>query len=173
MARRIPFEDTLTLEDILSKDLELLFVGYNPSPYAVEKGHYYARKSNRFWEDLREVGLVPRVLRGLNEDLELLEFGIGLVDVIKRPTPNIDDLSKEDFKQGLKRIDGILREYHPKIVCFNGLGLLRMYEKSGNPPEGTRVCGLPSSSPRVIGMKEQRLEALREIKKRIDLLRSN
>ncbi|HEY9765052.1 MAG TPA: mismatch-specific DNA-glycosylase [Chroococcales cyanobacterium] len=173
MARRIPFEETLTLEDILSKDLELLFVGYNPSPYAVEKGHYYARKSNRFWEDLHEVGLVPRVLRGPNEDLELLEYGIGLVDLIKRPTPNIDDLSKEDFRQGLKRIDGILRSYHPKIVCFNGLGLLKLYRRSGNPPETTRVFGLPSSSPRVIGMKQQRLAALREIKQQIDLLRGN
>lgn len=168
MARRIPFEDTFTLEDILAEGIDLLFVGYNPSPFAVEKGHYYARKSNRFWEDLHETGLVPKVLRGPDEDRELVRYGIGLVDVVKRPTPNIDGISHEEFRQGIERIDGLLRQYRPKIVCFNGLGLLRMYQKWGEPPEGVLVKGLPSSSPRVIGMREQRLEALRAIAKSLN-----
>jgi mismatch-specific thymine-DNA glycosylase len=163
MARKIWLNGYQTLDDILAEDLDILFIGYNPSPLAVERGHYYARRSNRFWEDLYEAGLVPKVLRGPDEDLELLEYGLGLADLVKRPTPNIDDVSKDEFRQGIARLDEILRRYRPKILCFNGLGLQKMYQKMGHPPETIRVIGLPSSSPRVIGMRAQRLQALREL----------
>lgn len=163
MANRIWLNGYQTLDDILGEGIELLFIGYNPSPIAVERGHYYARKSNRFWEDLHEVGLVSKVLRGPDEDLELLNYGIGLADIVKRPTPNIDEVSKEEFRQGVQRLDELLGRYRPNILCFNGLGLLKMYQQWGNPPSDVQVYGIPSSSPRVIGMREKRLEALRAI----------
>ena len=38
-----------TLPDLLRDALTVVFVGINPSLYSVAQGHYFARRSNRFW----------------------------------------------------------------------------------------------------------------------------
>lgn len=171
MAERIILDGFETLEDLLAEGLDVLFVGYNPNPYAVSHGHYYARRANRFWEDLHESGLVPRLLRGPGEDREILAYGLGLTDVIKRPTPNIDGLTAEEFKRGIARLDGLLARYAPKIVCFNGLGLLERYRRWGSPPEGLRVRAVPSTSPRNNGLRAERLAAFMGLRGEVDALR--
>lgn len=172
MAERIILDGILTLEDLIEDGLDVLFVGYNPNPYAVEHGHYYARKANRFWEDLHAAGFVPRVLRGPGEDREILAHGLGLTDVIKRPTPNIDGLSAAEFKRGIARLDGLLVRHRPRFVCFNGLGLLQRYERWGQPPADVAVRAVPSTSPRNQRLRTQRLEAFialrREVEARLD-----
>jgi TDG/mug DNA glycosylase family protein len=168
MAERITLDGFLTLEDLLAEGLDVLFVGYNPNPYAVEHGHYYARRANRFWEDLHEAGFVPRVLRGPGEDREILAHGLGLTDVIKRPTPNIDGLGADEFKRGFARLDDLLRRYRPRFVCFNGLGLGERYRRWGNPPADVRIRALPSTSPRNNGLRAERLEAFRALKREVE-----
>src|SRR5689334_21275590 len=96
MANRILWNGVETLEDLIQAGLDVLFVGYHPNPLAVAEGHYYFRKANRFWEDLHEAGFVPRVFRGPGEDRLILDHGVGLTDVIKRPTPTIDGLTTVD-----------------------------------------------------------------------------
>lgn len=171
MATRITLDGVLTLEDLLADGLDVLFVGYNPNPYAVENGHYYARRANRFWEDLHEAGFVPRVLRGPGEDREILAHGLGLTDVIKRPTPTIDGLGADEFRRGFARLDGLLERHRPRFVCFNGLGLLERYQRWGNPPAGTLVRAVPSTSPRNNGLRAQRLQAFIALKREVEALK--
>lgn len=173
MAKRIWLDGCETLDDILDSDLRVLFVGYNPSLYAVEQGHYYARRANRFWEDLYAVGFVDRLLREPGDDESLLRYGLGLTDVVKRPSANIDDISEEEFRQGFERLNGLIESYRPRIVCFNGLGLGKRFSKQGELPPGTRSCSLPSSSPRNRGMRERRLLELQELKRLVDELSSD
>ena len=172
MAQRILLDGHETLEDLITDGLDVLFVGYNPNPLAVASGHYYARKANRFWEDLHEAGFVPRVLRGPGEDRLILEHGVGLTDMIKRPTPTIEGLSAAEFRQGIQRLDGLLARHRPRVVCFNGLGLLTRYQRSGHPPPGTIVRAVPSTSPRNNGLRAQRLAAFKEVKALVDQLRN-
>lgn len=172
MAERITLDGVETLEDLLAEGLDVLFVGYNPNPYAVMHGHYYARRANRFWEDLHESGFVPRILRGPGEDREILAHGLGLTDVIKRPTPTIDGLSAEEFKRGFARLDDLIARFRPRIVCFNGLGLQERYRRWGRPPEGVLIRAVPSTSPRNNGLRAQRLEAFRAVKRDVDALRT-
>lgn len=172
MAEHAYFEGVLTLADIISEELDVLFVGYNPNPYAVAHAHYYARRANRFWEDLHDSGLVPRVLRGSGDDVELLRYGLGVTDVIKRPTPNIDGLNAEEFRRGFKRLDALLHRYRPRVLCFNGLGLGARYQKWGAPPEGILVRALPSTSPRNNGLRSERLQAFCDLKLVVESLRA-
>lgn len=53
---------SLTLPDILVPDLDLVFVGINPSIYSALRGQYFARPSNMFWRCLNASGLVPEPL---------------------------------------------------------------------------------------------------------------
>lgn len=171
MAQRIWLDGMLTLEDLIAEDLDVLFVGYNPNPLAVAAGHYYHRKANRFWEDLHAAGLVPRVLRAPYEDRELLEYKLGVTDVIKRPTPTIDGLKAADFKAGFRRLDALLVRYRPRILCFNGLGLKERYDRMGTPLAGLIVHAVPSTSPRNNGLRARRLDAFRELKAMVEGLR--
>lgn len=164
MANRILIDGFETLEDLIAPGLDVLFVGYNPNPLAVESGHYYARRANRFWEDLHEAGFVPGVFRGPGEDRWILEHGVGLTDVIKRPTPSIDGLAASEFRSGFERLDGLLATYRPRVVCFNGLGLLERYRRWGHPPEGTIVRAVPSTSPRNNHLRAQRLAAFKDLR---------
>lgn len=170
MARRVWLDGVLTLEDLIQEDLNVLFVGYNPHPYAVEQGHYYARRANRFWEDLYEAGLVPRLLRGPDEDRELLRFGMGVTDLIKRPTKGIDELTAADFAAGFERLAGLLERYQPRIVCFNGLGLLERFDKRGRAPASVQVAVVPSTSPRNNGLRQERLAAFKDLHRQVAAL---
>ncbi len=171
MAHLIRLDGLDTLDDILAEDLDVLFCGYNPASYAVAHGHYYARKANRFWEDLHEAGFTPRPLRGPGEDLLLPTFGLGLTDLVKRPSPNIDALSEADYRLGAERLDALLARYRPRILCFNGLGLLPRYRRYGSPPAGLEVLCVPSTSPRNQRLRAERLAAFQALKARVDALR--
>ena len=109
-----------TLPDYLQSGLKLVIVGINPGTYSAQVGHYYARPGNLFWWALSNSGLVPNAM-GPENDAELVKHGIGLTDVVKRPTHSSGDLTQDEFDKGarltLKKIENI----SPKVVCFVGL----------------------------------------------------
>jgi len=169
MAFVIDQDGRASLADILAPDLDVLFCGYNPATYAVGKAHYYARGANRFWEDLHEAGFTPRPLRGPHEDLLLPAWGLGLTDLVKRHSPNIDDLTPADYAFGCARLDALLAAWRPRVLCFNGLGLLPAYRRHGRPPAGLVVTCVPSTSPRNQRLKAQRLAAFQALRAQLPL----
>ena len=100
MGEGYPFR---TLPDYLQPGLDLVFVGINPGLYSVQRGHYFARLTSRFWPAFSASKLSERVRRALGtdtlraeHDAELPRFGIGLTDVVKRPSANAADLNAGD-----------------------------------------------------------------------------
>lgn len=115
-------ERVKTLPDLLAPGLRLLFVGFNPSVRAARLGHYYAGRNNRFWDLLAASGLTPRRL-GHEEDRRLLALGIGVTDLVKRPTRSAAEVTGEEYRRGVERLRGIVREHRPRVVCYNGKGV--------------------------------------------------
>ncbi|WP_197050791.1 hypothetical protein [Deinococcus sp. YIM 77859] len=37
------------LQDLVAEGVQVLFVGFNPSPRSVQQGHHYAGRGNQFW----------------------------------------------------------------------------------------------------------------------------
>ena len=74
-----------TLPDYLRKGMKLVIVGCNPTESSVRAGHYYAGRGNPFWPTLYESGVVPEPF-DYPDDRRIIEFGIGLTDLVKRPT---------------------------------------------------------------------------------------
>jgi mismatch-specific thymine-DNA glycosylase len=120
------------LPDYLQGGLKVVFVGFNPSIYSAMVGHYYARPANQFWKCLNQSGLLPLgVTLGPKDDSRLPLFGLGLTDVVKRPTRSCNHLSASDYQFGVIQLREKLEEYLPKVVAFNGKGVYEAYRRFG------------------------------------------
>lgn len=108
-----------TLEDYLEMDLDMVFVGINPSLMAAHRGRYYAGPGNHFYKLLHESGLTPRFV-SFEEDYKLLQYGIGLTNIVTRPTRSSADLKRTEIKEGARVVEEKLRLYKPRIAVFNG-----------------------------------------------------
>lgn len=123
-----------TMEGILDhikEDLDLLFVGFNPSVRSGETGHHYANPNNRFWRIIHEAGLTPRKYQPI-EDHTLLELGYGFTNIVSRPTKAADEITKEEYIQGRKELKQKIKTFKPKVVCFVGKGVYQQYSQKKN-----------------------------------------
>ena len=143
-----------TLPDYLREGLDVVLVGMNPGLYSAQVGHYFAYRHNRFWSALSASGLVPEQV-GPEDDARLLEWGIGLTDVVKRPTHGIHELTPAEFRRGAKDLQEKIVRYKPRVVCFIGLTGYRMccgsksaLGKRTDRFGGAEVFVVPSTSPR-------------------------
>src|SRR5271170_246436 len=108
-----------TLPDHLRKGMKLVIVGCNPTDSSVRVGHYYAGRDNPFWTILFESGVVPEPF-DYHDDKRVIEFGIGLTDLVKRPSKTPEELSREDFAEGRIVLSQKLEEFSPRVIAFNG-----------------------------------------------------
>ncbi|HEY5870072.1 MAG TPA: mismatch-specific DNA-glycosylase, partial [Candidatus Tectomicrobia bacterium] len=115
-----------SLPDYLQPGLRLVFVGFNPSMRSAAVGHYYAGPGNLFWPLLYESGFLPAPLT-YAEDARILEFGIGLTDLVQRPTHSSAELAPGEARAGVSQLQTKLATYTPRVVCFNGKGVYAWY----------------------------------------------
>lgn len=108
-----------TLPDHLRKGMKLVIIGCNPTDSSVRVGHYYAGRDNPFWPTLFESGVVPEPF-DYHDDKRVIEFGIGLTDLVKKPSKTSDMLTREDFAEGRIVLSQKLEEFSPRVVAFNG-----------------------------------------------------
>lgn len=127
-----------TLPDYLSPGLKLVFVGINPSIFAVQRGHYFARTTNRFWPGLSRSRLSAPIRQSLgretlrpDDDGLLLRFGIGFTDVVKVPSRNVAALARADFAEWTPHLVERLRACAPEVACFHGVTGFRAFARYG------------------------------------------
>jgi mismatch-specific thymine-DNA glycosylase len=142
------------LPDYLRPGLRVVFVGFNPGDRSSRVGHYYAGRGNQFWALLYESGLVAVPLKP-EDDHRLLEFGIGVTDLVKRWSKSSSDLGREDYRLGIPLLREKLEQVAPSLVAFNGKGVYQEFcgrrARLGPQPDpiGTaRAFVLPSTSGR-------------------------
>lgn len=163
------------LPDYLRAGLDVVFVGSNPGVVSAERGHYYAGPGNDFWPLLHEARIVTEALT-YSDDARVLEFGIGLTDLVKRPSPSVADLSREEKEAGLPRLRAKLRAFRPRVVCFNGKGIYEFVlgDQCENGLQEERledalVFAMPSTSSRnVTYSRAEKLRLFRQLKRIVD-----
>lgn len=169
-----------TLPHYLRPGLRLVFIGYNPSVYSAEAGHYYARAGNVFWRQLNASGLLPHPA-GPEDDASLMDAaGVGFVDLCPRPTVRADELTEEEIATGARRLHAQLLEVQPRWAVFSGRGIYVHFGRhalglpraaltrrpNGAQPErigATVPWVVPSSSGLASRWHGERLELLREL----------
>lgn len=114
---------TRSLPDRLAPDLKIMFVGINPGLRSAAVGHHYAGHSNRFWKLLYDAALVPEPLT-YRDDARLLEWGLGLTNLVARPTAGMEGLTAEDYATGRLVLMENIRRYRPRVVALLGITLL-------------------------------------------------
>lgn len=112
------------LPDVLADELDVLFVGINPSLYSAAVGHHFARPGNRFWPALHQAGMTPRLLHP-SEDHLLPRWGGGLTNLAARPTAKASELSAAELREGGAILEAVVREHRPRAVAVVGVTAYR------------------------------------------------
>jgi TDG/mug DNA glycosylase family protein len=110
---------------VIAPGLEVLFCGINPSLLSAERGHHFARPGNRFWPALHGSGFTPRLLAP-EEDGELPRYGLGITNVVDRPTRAASELSAGELRAGAERLATQAASYEPGVVAVVGLAAWRV-----------------------------------------------
>jgi TDG/mug DNA glycosylase family protein len=112
------------LSDLIAPNLRVLFCGINPGLVSAETGHHFARPGNRFWPALHLAGFTPRQLKPA-EQAELLPLGLGITNVVDRPSAKADELTKAEFLAGGENLVKKVLEYEPSWLAVVGVTAYR------------------------------------------------
>ena len=115
----------LRLRDRIAPDLRVLFVGINPGVRSAVTGHHFAGFSNRFWKLLVESRLVPEPITYV-DDARLLEWDLGITNLVPRPTPGINDLRPTEYVEGWTLLERKIERYRPQVVALVGVTVYRV-----------------------------------------------
>ena len=139
--------------------MRVLLVGINPGIRSAELGHHFAGYSNRFWKLLHESGLVPEPV-GTEDDARLPEWGLGITNLIARPTPGIDTLRREEYAAGARLLRRKVRRWRPRMVAFVGVSLYRAIFTQAPAETGPRERK-KMPAPMVLGLRPETFEGAR------------
>jgi TDG/mug DNA glycosylase family protein len=117
--------DGKPLRDVVGPDLDVLFCGINPSLLSAARGHHFARPGNRFWPALHMAGLTPRRLTP-DEDGELPRFGLGVTNVVARPTRTAAELSRQELRDGAAELADLVARWRPRVLAVLGVTAWRV-----------------------------------------------
>ncbi len=107
-----------TLPDTVGPDMRVLICGLNPSLHAADAGVGFVTPGNRFWPaalalDLASVDRDP--FHALHH------HGMGMTDLAKRATTRADELSPDEYGDGLARVERMCERLRPGAVVMVGL----------------------------------------------------
>ena len=114
------------LPDYLKDNLDIVFIGINPSLCAAYSGKYYDGPGNHFWQALHLAGFLPTPM-GPQDDYKLMDLNIGFTNVVARTTRGLADLSTKEIREGAAILREKLAKYKPKIAVFNGKAIYEVY----------------------------------------------
>jgi TDG/mug DNA glycosylase family protein len=147
---RVRGERLRTLPDTVGQGMALLVVGLNPSLYAADAGVGFARPGNRFWPAALRAGIVSRDRDAVHA---LRHHGVGMTDLVKRPTTGAAELSRDEYAAGMRRVERLAHWLAPGAVCFVGLAGYRAVVdrragagRQSAPLGGRPVYVMPSTS---------------------------
>ncbi len=137
----------------MAPGIRLLLVGINPGVRSAQRDAHYAGPGNRFWPALHAAGITPTALDPSRQD-ELLTLGVGLTNLVPRPTARADEITAEELRAGAVALTAKVATLRPAAVGVLGLTTYRLAFRrpqamSGRQPEdlaGAALHLLPNPS---------------------------
>jgi double-stranded uracil-DNA glycosylase len=140
--------------DLVQPALRCLFIGINPGVATARSRAHFGNPRNPFWLLLHEAGLTPRLLSP-HEGRQLLQWGLGVTNVVTRATPGSADVTREDIQRGRARLAPLVEDLQPRHIAFVGKQAAGWATGRAGLPWGPvdggafgrRAFVLPSTSP--------------------------
>jgi double-stranded uracil-DNA glycosylase len=114
----------LVVADVIAPGLRVLFCGINPGLYSGATGHHFARPGNRFWPALHRSGFTPRQLAPW-EEANLLEYGLGITNLVMRTTAKASELSDDELRAGGSELIARVDRHRPRWLAVLGVTAFR------------------------------------------------
>jgi len=157
--------------DVLAPGVRVVFCGINPGRWSAAAGAAVANPRNDFWRLLHPAGFTQRQLQP-REQSELLRYGIGLTNAVRRTTRGSSELRKTDFAGASARLEEIAETLAPRAIGFVGkvayTGVFGGRAEHGLQDRrlgSTALFVLPSTSPANAAVSwDERLRWFRELK---------
>lgn len=162
--------------DYLRPGLKLVIVGINPGARSGASRHHYAWPGNHFWPLMYQSGLLTAPLT-YAEDHRVLDYDIGLTNLVDRTSRSASDLSLVEMRAGAASLREKLLACRPRVVCFNGKGIYAVFSGQKNVRLGLQEDTLngcllfvvPSSSARTAAyQRDAKLRYFRQLKELVD-----
>ena len=124
----------------LYKRPKILFVGINPHFGSFDRGVPFSN-NKLFWYLLAEAGIIDEKRDELRNDEALKRvyrekfnavYGLGLVNIINRPTQDVTKLAKGEELPGRRKVSRIIMSETPNVACFVGKVTYEKYIGSKN-----------------------------------------
>ena len=131
-----------TVPDLVRPGLAVLLCGINPSLWSGAVGLHFATPGNRLWPALHAAGWTSRRLRPEETD-EVLAAGLGVTNLVPRATARADELTGDELRDGLPRLEALASRVQPRFVAFLGLASYRVAtgERKAAVGEQARTVG--------------------------------
>lgn len=113
------------LPDVVGPGLRLLLVGINPGRRSAALGQHFAGHGNRFWPALAAAGITPRLLAP-DEQHELVAYGVGITNVVARPSATAAELSAAELRAGGRDLVERVGRWKPSVVAILGVTAYRI-----------------------------------------------
>lgn len=108
----------VTAPSTLAAGLDIVIVGVNPSPRSAEMMVPFGRNGNRCWPSLAAAGLA--LVDRAPEDL-LVRGKVGMTDLTKIVTRRADEVSADELRRGIARLERVLGWLVPRAVVVLGV----------------------------------------------------
>src|SRR5262245_41348175 len=112
------------LPDYVPTGCRILFVGLNPGLRSAALGHRFAGHTNKLWRLMTEAGFLPAGSSYL-DDRALPRPGLGITNLVARPTAGIADLRPSDYARGRRALLGRIQRWRPQQVALLGVTVFR------------------------------------------------
>lgn len=135
-----------TVPDLVRPDLAVLLCGINPSLWSGAVGLHFASPSNRLWPTLHLSGWTSRRLLPWETD-DVLGAGLGVTNLVPRATARADELTDDELREGLPRLERLATRVRPRWVAFLGLSAYRTAtgeRRAAVGPQARTVGGSPA-----------------------------
>ncbi|NLB19195.1 MAG: hypothetical protein GX825_10835 [Syntrophomonadaceae bacterium] len=110
----------LTLKDLLPEKgpMKMLIIAKTPAPKSVVAGHYFQGKQGKMlWNMLKKYNLLNVPLNQFEDD-NLLKHGYGITDIVKQAHEYSQEPTREEYRDGAKRIISLIERLQPEILMF-------------------------------------------------------
>lgn len=127
----------------------MLFCGINPGLRSAAEGRHFARPGNRFWKVLHLAGFTDRVLRP-DEQWELVPLGLGITNLVDRPTAAASELGAEELRLGGAALAAKVETLGPLVVAVVGMQAYRTAFRRVDAVAGRQTVALGGATAWVL-----------------------